>query len=332
MKIIPGLTFLFTVALVPSTMFAQATWVSVIPSATDPAIRQYNTPHWICVNREILLGQGTRVKDRHQLLLFLPGTGGHNRGAKAFLETAANLGYHCIELMYPDDVAAAEVCRDDPDPNAFEAFRLALIQGGESAHVTVERTDSIENRLTKLLIHLRQRRPREGWGQFLNGGKLAWERIAVAGQSQGGGHAGLIGVKYHVARVIMFGAPKDYSRAQHQPAPWYAEKKATPVAAFFAINHRQDRQGCTFTEELENLHALGLDQLAPPVDVDEEAPPYRRSRILVTNYPGTQVDSKTAHGTALIDKNQSIFRRVWVYMLTTPIVSDQNDLPNPELR
>ena len=232
--------------------------------------------------------------------------------------------------MYPDDVAAAEVCRDDPDPNSFEAFRLALIHGGVSPHVTVERTDSIENRLAKLLIHLKQRRPREGWGQFLNGGEIAWERIAVAGQSQGGGHAGLIGVKYHVARVIMFGAPKDYSRAKHQPAPWYTEGKATPLAAFFAINHRQDRQGCTFTEELENLHALGIDQLAPAVDVDQEAPPYRRSRILVTNYPGTQVDSKTAHGTALTDKNQSVFRRTWVYMLTTPIArsSSTTSLPS----
>ena len=332
MNAIAKLTLLGAVILFAPHLFAEATWVSVIPSETDPGIHQYNTPHWICVNREILLGQGTKVKDRHQLLLFLPGTGGHNRGAKAFLETAANLGYHCVELMYPDDVAAAEVCRDDPDPNSFEAFRLALIQGSVSPHVTVERTDSIESRLTMLLIYLKQRRPREDWGQFLDGRDIAWERIAVAGQSQGGGHAGLIGVRFHVARVIMFGAPKDYSRARHQPAPWYAEKKATPIAAFFAINHRQDRQGCTFPEELENLHALGSDQLGPPVDVDQEAPPYRRSRILVTNYPGTQVDSKTAHGTALTDKNQAVFRRTWVYMLTTPTVSTGNDLPSPETR
>jgi len=268
MKILVKLPSLYLAVLSAPVLFAEATWVSVIPSETDPEIHQYNTPHWICVNREILLGQRTKVRDRHQMLLFLPGTGGHGRGAKAFLETGANLGYHCVELMYPDDVAAAEVCRDDPDPTAFEAFRLALIRGGASVHITVERTDSIENRLIKLLLHLRARRPLEDWGQFLDGREIAWERIAVAGQSQGGGHAGLIGVKYHVARVIMFGAPKDYSRARRQPAPWYSEEKATPIAAFFAINHRQDRQGCSFSEELENLHALGSDQLGPPVDVD----------------------------------------------------------------
>ena len=170
------------------------------------------------------------------------------------LETSR--GYHCIELMYPDDIAAAEVCRDDRDPKSYEAFRWAIIKGGASPHLTIDRVDSIEHRLHRLLLLLSQLRPREDWGQFLHGSEIAWERIAVAGQSQGGGHAGLIGVKYHVARVIMFGAPKDYSRARRQPATWYSEPKATPVEAFFSINHRQDRVGCSFDEVLQSLHVL----------------------------------------------------------------------------
>ena len=56
--------------------------------------------------------------------------------------------------------------------------------------------------------------------------------------------------------------------------------------------------------------------MAPVVDVDREDPPYRNSRVLVTNFPGTQVDSKTAHGTAIANKNQAVFRKVWIYMLT----------------
>ena len=235
---------------------AEATWVSVKPSETDPQIHRFDTPHWICVNREILLDQRERGQDRHQLLLFLPGTNGHGRGAKAFLETAANLGYHCIELMYPDDVAAAEVCRNDPDPKSYQVFRWAVITGGVSPHLTIDRVDSIEHRLLLLLLTLHRKRPREDWGQFMRGNEIAWDRIAVAGQSQGGGHAGLIGVRHHVARVIMFGAPKDYSRARRQPATWYSEPKATPVEAFFAINHRQDRVGCSFDEVLQSLHVL----------------------------------------------------------------------------
>jgi hypothetical protein len=257
--------------------------------------------------------------DRHEMLLFLPGTGGHGKGPTALLETAAHLGYRCVTLMYPDDVAAAEVCRDDADPDSFESFRMAIIHGGNSDHIRVKDYDSIESRLTKLLLLLRQARPLENWGQFLDeSGGIKWEKIAVAGQSQGGGHADLIAVKHRVARVLMFGAPKDSSLALRGPARWYTEAKATPIARFFAINHVQDRQGCNFDELIENVHALGMDANAPVVDVDREGPPYRNSRVLVTNYPGTQVDSKTAHGTAISNQNQAVFRKVWVYMLTSP--------------
>jgi hypothetical protein len=106
--------------------------------------------------------------------------------------------------------------------------------------------------------------------------------------------------------------------ALSQPAAWYSEPKATPTSRYFAINHKQDKQGCDFGQELQNVYALGMDIGAPIVSVDEEAPPYGHSRVLFTNYPGTQVDSKAAHGTAISDKNQAIFRQVWTYMLTTP--------------
>jgi hypothetical protein len=300
-----------------SVVFPAPTWVSVVPSQTDSRIHEFNTPHWLCVDRDVLAG-ASGASDRHEMLLFLPGTGGHGRGPQALLETAAGLGYRCVTLMYPDDVAAAEVCRDDPSPDSFEAFRMAIIQGGTSPHIKVEVFDSIESRLARLLIQLRQMRPQEDWGQFLDGkGDIIWERIAVAGQSQGGGHAGLIAVKHRVSRVLMFGAPKDNSEALERPAAWYSERKATPVSRFFAINHVQDRQGCSFRELLQNVHALGMDLAAPVVDVDKESPPYRNARVLVTNYPGSRVDSKTAHGTAIANSNKAVFQKTWIYMLTT---------------
>jgi hypothetical protein len=297
---------------------ADPTWVSIKPSQTDPQISAFNTPHWICVDPAILLGENeSGVKDRHELLLFLPGTNGHGQGPKAFLETAANLGYHVITLMYPDDVPAANF-RNDSNKGAFEEFRMAIIQGGKTPYITVDRADSIESRLTRLLLSLESKRPRENWGQFLQGQAIAWEHIAIAGQSQGGGHAALIAIKHRVARVLMFGAPKDYSTAYDQPAAWYAETPATPLRRFFAINHKQDRQGCDYRQQLENLAALKMDQLASPVDVDNEGPPYRHSHVLITNYPGTTVDSRTAHGTAISNTYKAVFAPVWNYMLTEP--------------
>jgi hypothetical protein len=297
---------------------AELTWVGIKPSETDPRISTFNTPHWICVNEAVLLGKSEAgIKDRHELLLFLPGTSGHGRGPKEFLETAANLGYHVITLMYPDDVPAASF-RNDRNKDAFEAFRMAIIRGGRTPYITVDLTDSIENRLAKLLLCLESERPRENWGQFLQGEGIAWEHIAMAGQSQGGGHAALIAIKHRVARVLMFGAPKDYSIAYDEPAAWYAEIPATPLRRFFAINHMQDRQGCDFRQQLKNLAALKMDRFGAPVDVDNEGPPYRHSRILITNYPGTPVDSKTAHGTAIGNRHKAVFLPVWNYLLTEP--------------
>lgn len=300
--------------------------IAILPSVTDPAISTFNTPHMVFVDRDIVIAHKPGLPaDRHELLLWIPGTkpsnkpGGEQQVRSAslrFCQMAATLGYHVIDLQYPNDISAA-VCHQDPEPPAFEDFRLALIAGGASKHITVSRTDSIENRLIKLLQRLQQIRPKEEWGQFLNAdGSIKWEAIAVAGQSQGGGHAALLGILHHVSRVICFGAPKDYSLALHAPAAWYEKPSATPKKLFFAFNHEQDFQGCSPKALQENLRALKLDEFGPPVNVDTAAPPYAHSHNLMTNYPGTKVDSKTAHTTMISGANEQLFGKVWRYMLT----------------
>ncbi len=290
--------------------------IRILPSQTDPEIKAFDTPH--CVYP---VPEGA-ANDRHQLLLWIPGTqppGTESKGPGAagrFCEVARELGYHAIVLKYPNDESAS-VGREDNDPDVFEKFRMALIEGGHSRYITVSRTDSIENRLIKLLLYLKQNRPAEGWNQFLrDDGNIRWEAIAVAGQSQGGGHAALLGIKHTVARVICFGSPKDYSLALNAPAEWLREKPATPRNRFFAFNHQQDHQACSPAQQLENLRALKLDTFGGPVDVDKEPSPYRHSHILTTNYPGTKLTSKEAHTTGISPRNEAVFGKVWIYMLT----------------
>jgi hypothetical protein len=255
--------------------------------------------------------------------LWLTGTGGPATGAaRAFCQLAANSGYHVISLMYPDEIPAS-ICGNDRDPGAFESFRLAIIQGGKSPHLSVARPDSIENRLIKVLQLLRSRRPAEGWGDFITEeGDIRWEALAVAGQSQGGGHAALIGIKHEVARVICTGAPKDYSHRLATPAAWYGLPSATPKNRFFVFNHQQDPKGCSPAELLKNLHALGLDSLGPPVDAAIEKPPFHHTRILTTSYPTvtvTDVNSdgaKAAHTSVIDTHNAERWRDAWLYMLT----------------
>jgi len=324
MKIIRAAAFLLA-----TIVHAEVTSFPVIPSATDPEIKQFNDPHWIYVDHNLVTGcQENGTQDRHELLLWLTGTGGSGHDAQGFSGLAASLGYHVVTLMFPNDIPAS-VCANDDNPNSFEELRMAIIQGGRASYqdgrkeINIERPESIENRLIKVLQILHQKRPKENWAQFLNeDGSIKWESIAVAGQSQGGGHAALIGIKHQVARVLCFGAPKDYSKRYDAPAAWYGENSVTPQDRFFAFNHHQDPKGCTPEQLLRNLKALGLDASSPPAEVDAEPFPYHQARILYTGYPVVTITgegsegAKIAHGSAINTKNADRWKQVWTYMLT----------------
>lgn len=314
-----------SVLLLVTVAYAEVTSFPVIPSATDPEIKQFDDAHWVYLNRERILESQA---GRQELLLWLTGTGGNGHGAQGLANLAADLGYHVVSLMYPNDIPAT-ACANDSDPNAFEAFRLALIKGGRAPYqngrkeLLISRADSIENRLIKLLQQLQKKRPKENWTQFLNpDGSIKWESIAIAGQSQGGGHAALMAIKHRVARVLCFGAPKDYSKRHDAPAAWYGLESATPKQQFFAFNHLQDPKGCTPEQQLLNLQALGLAAFGEPAEVDSENPPFRKARILYTRFPQVTVTdvfsdgATTAHVSAIHTKNAARWKSVWTYMLT----------------
>ena len=322
-KIISGLlVYLLTCMAARS----EVTSFTVLPSITDSQIKTFDTPHAIYVDRDIVEAHTAQIQDRHQLLIWLTGTnGGAATSARAFCTLAAERGYHVISLMYPDTVPAT-VCKEDDDPHAFESFRMAIIRGGSTNHIVVPRQESIENRLIALLRYLRTQRPGDDWAQFLtDDGTLKWEALAFAGQSQGGGHAALIGVKYPVARVICTGAPKDYSSRLNSPAAWYSLHAATPKRRFFVFNHVQDPKGCTPEQLLKNCAALGLTELGAPVDVTQKGSPYGDSHVLLTSFPKVTMTSaggegaKTAHTSVIASANADRFSDVWDYMLTSSV-------------
>lgn len=312
----------FALILTSISVNAEITVLTIQPSITDREIKTFDSPHYLYVNREIIADNKPDLPpDRHQLLLWLPGTGGNAAGASEFCKLAANQGYHVVSLMYPNSIPAA-VCRDDIDPNAFENFRLAIIKGGQTRYISVEKPESIENRLIKLLIFLEPKRPREAWSQFLTTeGNIKWESIAIAGQSQGGGHAALLAIKYCVARAICTGAPKDYSKKLDTPAAWYRENSATPKNRFFVFNHWQDPIGCTQTQLLRNFRVLNLHMFGGPVDPSLAQHPYQHTRILITRYPLVSVTdqnvaaAKLAHTSVISDKYAEQWTNVWKYML-----------------
>ena len=125
-------------------------------------------------------------------------------------------------------------------------------RGDRDTRVTVNRAASIVNRLVMLIRWLAKERASEGWGQFLTQGEIAWPKVALAGHSQGGGHAQLIAKDHRVARVVVMGSPKDYNLRHARPAAWYGGGE-TPPSRMFAIIHAQDTQAISYAQQLENF-------------------------------------------------------------------------------
>ena len=290
----------------------------VIPSQTDPAINTFSGQdpaapnkqyrHWAFYN--------PLVPERHRLVIFLPGTGGHGRGANGgqFNDLVPAEGFHLISLAYPSNISINHVGGGlkGSDPDAFLKARENILYGkAPFGKLAVTEPNSICNRLQKLLRFLAKNYPQEHWDQYLESNHaLAWSKLILSGQSQGGGHAALLGMQHRVARVLCFGAPKDH--VEEKPAQWYAATSATPLDHFFCFNHSlDDHNGATYAQQLENYRALKLAPRYPVVNVDEASAPYQHSRLLTTQRP-----AGSPHTAVISD---AAYRVVWKYMLEEPV-------------
>ena len=199
------------------------------PSDTDSTIKNANNAHLIIYDASVSQGK---------LFLFLPGTHGiPEKGPKYLFKTAIEQGYKVINLSYIDEQAVASICRGKTlanDPNCTEKFRNQRIFGTKpTSLIPDEPQDAIVNRLTKLLIYLKDFDRKGNWGIYLkNDGSLNWTMITVAGQSQGGGMAAFIAKRCLVNRIITFSGGWDHS-STGKIANWYFQPSITPPDNWF---------------------------------------------------------------------------------------------------
>jgi hypothetical protein len=271
--------------------------------------------------------------DKSLLYLFLPATSTTPLNYTFIEQAAADLGYHVIGLAYPNQdtvVGKCNVIWDPKDPDNMDNYNtrqscyLNVRQqtiGGVKQDITytkVSFTDTIYNRLTKLLVYLADNYPDEGWNDFLDDtGSPVWSRIVVAGHSQGGGNAALIGKLHLVARVVMISSPPDgcfISNIPDQngvtldqtqfptckdPGPGFAGAQwtspgVTPADRHYGLAHQSE---FAVTPMLANwgtqlnksgqwqnyLGHFGLLQFGTPVAPEAGAPPYGCTHMLLTN-------------------------------------------------
>ncbi|HEX8287387.1 MAG TPA: IPT/TIG domain-containing protein [Pyrinomonadaceae bacterium] len=305
------------VAFCAQSVYAQRQTLLVNPQVTDAEINVNLEPHYVAINRS--------ATPKNQLLVFLPGTGGLPQYYQLISNRAADLGFHVINLNYPNDEAVRDLCgAPNADLDCYARVRMEILDGTDRTNlVNVNRANSIENRLVKLLVYLQTQFPNDNWTQFLaaNNSQIQWSKIVVAGHSQGAGHAGIIGRFHSVSRVIMF-AGMDFNGVAGAPANWIARPETTPNATatdrFFGFSHTRD-DSVNFTVLTTRVWtAYGMNNYGAVVNVDTTTPPYNNTHSLTTNY-----DCANTHGCTVVDAatpigtgGTAVFRPVWEYLLS----------------
>jgi hypothetical protein len=280
----------------------------VRPSATNPAITAWNEEHYVWIAPSAVAPT--------RLLVLLPGTDGLPADATMIGAIAARQGYYVVGLMYPDDVAVVAVCIDPRDTSCMSDVRTEIIEGTDrSPYVAIDYTNSIDGRLASLLRYLNRTYPTEGWATFLDSAAPRWDAIAVAGLSQGGGHAAFIAKLRPVARVVMFGAPVDGFAGQ--PAPWI-NGGATPASRYYGLVHQHD----PFSSVLPNWLALGMGDFGPLTFVEQSAPPFGGSHMLTTDLLPATGFYRDAHASVFMDAytqlapdGAPVLAPAWQYLL-----------------
>jgi len=283
-----------------------------------------------CTSRDILLVHFVGSYDNPENTLLFP-------------SVAANNGFHVVSLKYPNGTAARTACENSTDPNCYLNFRKEILEGIDySPDISVDGIESAYNRLLKLLQYLDQNNTNQNWGSFYSGNNINWSKIIVSGHSQGGGHAGVIGIDKPVKRILMFASPNDYSEHFSAPATWTTASHIVADSNYYGFNNTLDGV-VNFWEQFEMWDALGMDNLGDTVNVLQNSYPYSNTRQLYTDYDTTGVSG--THGVMIHDDktpidNQGIplFAPVWKYMLgivDTPNTIDENQnfsiniFPNP---
>lgn len=274
---------------------AQQPLQRIDPPQTDPSVETVQGPHIALYDPQ--------VPSNHRLFVFFAGTRARPEGSLPLDRAFAALGYHVVALDYENGVLAAS-CGPSSNPACFDTYRDAIVTGAPgSDKITVTPANAILNRLQKLLVYLATHDPNGGWNEFVTGNEPAWNRIVLAGHSQGAGHAAFLAKLHAVDKVLMFSGPQDYLSTFDKPASWQSRPSATPPSRFFAFLSLHD----PFNVHHQIANCAALMQLPQPetAHVEPGQPIAGAPRILINDTPAPQ-----AHGSTI----SPAYQTAWDYL------------------
>ncbi len=285
----------------------------LIPSLTDNGIDNSFGYHQTYLN--------TAKTPLNKLFLFLPGSNSSPFGYDGIQKSAAQQGYHVLGISY-SNATISPLCADKSDSLCFDKVRNEVIDGTDRTNlVDVNAANAINNRVLKALQYLNTQFPSENWGQFYTGSTILWKKIALAGHSQGGGHAALIAKQKEVDRVILFASPKDYFVAPlNKAAAWINTPSVTPTCRYYALVHQADNLGCTPAQQLQIFSRMRIDTFATsPTIFENSQGVYNNNHIILSALAG--LSGNNAHNIVAVDVASAnictipYFTPAWNYML-----------------
>jgi len=281
--------------------------------ATDLSIDLEGNRHHVYVNTDCTPNQ--------KLLLHMVGTIDNPARTTFYPTLAANNGYKVISLKYKNDDSASELCRFSQDENCYVAFHQEIIYGIDAhPELSVDESNSIYNRLVKLLLYMHDEYPSEGWDDFLiDNETVDWTSIVLSGHSQGGGHAAFIAKENQVDRVVMFASPNEFSFVFNEPTAWLGEESATPDSCFYAFLNLND-EIVDFDEQYACLSSMNLNSWGDSLHVQEITCPFDSTRILYTKYTTSGILGPNHNSVVIdfftpLDSEIPVFLPVWTYLL-----------------
>ncbi|MBT8327720.1 MAG: T9SS type A sorting domain-containing protein [Bacteroidia bacterium] len=257
---------------------------------------------------------------RNTLVVHLVGSFDNPLNTIKYPSLAANNGFHVVSLKYKNGISSQGACKNSTDSNCYSNFRKEIIEGVDvSDEVDVDSTNSIQNRLHKLLLFLQNEHPNQNWEQFIKSDIVYWSKVIVSGHSQGGGHAAYLGQSKLLKRIIMFSSPNDWSNHFGSPAHWLDDPKTTPIQRYYGFNNLND-DVVDFSHQYQIWQNIGLTSLQDTIFIGDSTFKSSGSSILYTDYdmPGTSVNHNATvrdSDTPLNNDNTPIYSDVWLYLL-----------------
>jgi hypothetical protein len=283
------------------------------PSQTDPGITTVTTG--TDLQYAYLPKEASNRRDK--LFVFLPGTFVGPKVYREILQAAARYGYYAIGIAYSNNQTVQSYCTGSDPTCASNIFREMLEGVDYSPLVTVSVANSFENRISKFLLYLKNNFPDENWERFLNNNAVMWDKISLAGHSQGSGHTLFISKNRNLLRATLFSGPYSFKMANGQVPAWMSSAGLTPNDKIYGFHNSLD--GLTDWAEIQpTWNNIGLAGNFQSVDNTTN---FNNAHKLFTNLDLPFALINPEHGSTVADENtpldgngNPVFGNVWRYM------------------